>query len=141
MGMSIGCSIASNTQSAVCEGTLEGPEDMFTNPGIRASDLSSLLIASGEDLTSITFSTTFESTDISYLPVTITAGQERLQEASESASASASESTDSSGSAGESEGSGSATTDGSDNGNGAGRTVVTASGLVALVLGVTIMIL
>jgi hypothetical protein len=84
LGLTLDCSIAQNTESAVCTGEIEAPEQIFTDPLIASSDVSSLLTATTASILSTSFSGTISSTDFTFLPVTVTAGQDKLGSASSS---------------------------------------------------------
>ena len=73
----------------MCVGEIAAPEQVFTDPLIASSDLSELLTATTVSDLSTSYTGTLSSTDFTFLPVTITAGQEKLGSAS-SASASSS---------------------------------------------------
>lgn len=76
---------------------LKAPAEIFENPAIEASAISSLLTATDVVLSSTTFTGTVSSSYINHIEVTVTAGQSLL--ASASANAQADSATTSNGSA------------------------------------------
>ena len=82
LAIGLDCSIATNTESALCAGEIWGPEPFFTDSGIGNSEATSLLTETTASITSSSFSATLSPTDFSYLPVTVTAGQDKLGSAS-----------------------------------------------------------
>jgi hypothetical protein len=123
LGVTLQCSIAQNSESAVCTGEIDAPEQIFTDPLIASSDLSELLTATTVDVLSTAYSGTISSTDFTFLPVTITAGQDKLAGASSAADSSSSS--------------------GGGDGNGAGslQSNLGLSGLIAGFLGLVMMAL
>ncbi|KIX07623.1 uncharacterized protein Z518_02276 [Rhinocladiella mackenziei CBS 650.93] len=113
--LTVDCSIARNTESAVCEEAIKAPAQVFTDPYINPAEITSLITASVDDISSTTFTATLGSTLLTYLPITITAGDELLASASAQATA--------------------------EGNNAAARSSVMLNGLVAGVMGVMILLL
>ncbi|KAJ9615058.1 hypothetical protein H2200_001132 [Cladophialophora chaetospira] len=97
LGISLECSVA--TESAVCTGQIAAPQAIFTDPSIDTSEISELLTATTASVLSTSYSGTISSTDFTYLPVTITAGQDKLSGTSSSSKSSGSSTFSTSGSA------------------------------------------
>ncbi|KIW65808.1 hypothetical protein PV04_08031 [Phialophora macrospora] len=117
------CSIAQNSESAVCKGEIAAPEQIFTDPLLDPSEESALLTATTVHMLSTAYSGTVSSTDFTFMPITITAGQDKLADASSAADSSSSS--------------------GGGDGNGAGslKTNLGLSGLIAGLLGLVMMAL
>ena len=117
LGVTLDCSIATDSASALCTGEIAAPAAIFTDPSLQLSEISSLDTASGVQMSSTTVSVTLDSAEFTFLPVTVTAGQDKLSSASASASS------------------------GSASGNGAGslQAEVAVSGLMAGFLGMVMM--
>jgi hypothetical protein len=133
LAVTLDCDIASNSESATCTGSIAAPEAIFTDPAVGLSEISNLLTATTVQLSSTDFSGVISSTDFTYIPVTVTAGQDKL-----SGSGSGSDS----GSSGADSTSG-VSSEGSDSGNSAGSLKVSLglSGLMAGALGLVMAVL
>ncbi|OCT46881.1 hypothetical protein CLCR_02610 [Cladophialophora carrionii] len=124
LGVTLQCSIAQNSKSAVCTGQIEAPDQIFTDVNINSSEASELLTATNVDMLSTAYSGTISSTDFTFLPVTVTAGQDKLAGASSAADSSSSSSSG-----------------GDGNGAGSVKSNLGLSGLIAGFLGLVMMVL
>ncbi|EXJ57211.1 hypothetical protein A1O7_07558 [Cladophialophora yegresii CBS 114405] len=129
LGVTMQCSIAQNSESAVCTGEIDAPEQIINDPLINSSEASELLTATTVDVLSTAYSGTLSSTDFTFLPITVTAGQEKLAGGSRAADSSSSSS--------------SSGADGNANANGAGsfKSNLGLSGWMAGFLGLVMMVL
>lgn len=101
----IGCKIHGSTVSAVCSETLTGPAGYFALGGTASRADLSTETGTGTSITTSSTSTTLHGSDISYYPVTITAGAGIASGTAEATSTSASGSATSTGSAASASGS------------------------------------
>ncbi|ETI25753.1 hypothetical protein G647_02527 [Cladophialophora carrionii CBS 160.54] len=124
LGVTLQCSIAQNSKSAVCTGQIEAPDQIFTDASINSSEASELLTATTVDMLSTAYSGTISSTDFTFLPVTVTAGQDKLAGASSAADSSSSSSSG-----------------GDGNGAGSVKSNLGLSGLMAGFVGLVMMVL